>query len=708
MEVALTLVVSRWCPCVRVVAVSRTPERVLWKESRTRWLKRQARDRQSRRRSPATSTRLSSAMRLVAHTTLLALVQSVAAHGRLSCPSPRSYRDELPDVSWTNAVGLAIPGDASEAYSVSDTNNLNGNIGGGSKGGVAPNSHGLCGAPADGETGNIFMAPNKYGPQRPSGSAVSGGLLEVTVDITAYHAGWFEFRLAVPKDGGKQNDVPITQEMLNEHVLEIDPSSADASVALDYYNMKGYNNNDGGKYKCKHTGNYTDPTATSANTAWPWGTCCNHGGPCSDPRHNTDRYVIQGVGPSGRGTYSGIKLKIPRGIQAERAVLQWTYITANSMDAYPEVFWNCADVAIYPEGHDGTVGCDVRPPIDMQPSPPSPPPSGPSPPPLPSPPSPPLTEPSPPASPLASPPPTTSPPPTAKPYWCSTEWSQTKPQTCTPCATNSDCLTGSCWGQASCYGTIMCGAAGHPECAASVDAPHSPPPSPAPSSPSTTCGPVEDLKCPEEDSYDAFEAACLEFCGSCDDVPAQVCDAKPHEPEYCANINFRYHDETLFPQDSELNHCSCRHSGVEVVTHAIAQCIVTKNAPPEPPAPSPPPSPSPSPSPSPPISPPPSSSPSPSPSPSPPPPPCIWPCVQQEHWCGSCHGSLLSCDPDPGFTSNPPTRWCEEGTSCQAAGIWQMQCLPPQLRRLQQSDQSKTGRRLSFVAEALAKSPKKV
>ena len=32
------------------------------------------------------------------------------------------------------------------------------------------------------------------------------------------HAGWFEFRLAVPADGGTNKQTPITQDLLNEHV----------------------------------------------------------------------------------------------------------------------------------------------------------------------------------------------------------------------------------------------------------------------------------------------------------------------------------------------------------------------------------------------------------------------------------------------------------------------------------------------------------
>ena len=43
---------------------------------------------------------------------------------------------------------------------------------------------------------------------------------------------------------------------------------------------------DGGGYKCHDDGRHVDHSATSENTHWPWGTCCNDGGVCSDPHYN--------------------------------------------------------------------------------------------------------------------------------------------------------------------------------------------------------------------------------------------------------------------------------------------------------------------------------------------------------------------------------------------------------------------------------------
>ena len=62
------------------------------------------------------------------------------------------------------------------------------------------------------------MAPNAFGPEPPRGTFVSGGTMEVTVKTTVQHWGWFEFRLAVPEDGGADRTVAITQALLNEHV----------------------------------------------------------------------------------------------------------------------------------------------------------------------------------------------------------------------------------------------------------------------------------------------------------------------------------------------------------------------------------------------------------------------------------------------------------------------------------------------------------
>ena len=301
--------------------------------------------------------------------TLLALLASLlgraSAHGNMLCPKPRQYRDSKADVAgWTNWQGISIPGDGSFNPGPQNAANLNAGIGGGvaNEFGSEPGSHGLCG---DIGSRHGFTAPGRYGPTDPRGTYVAGGTMEVTARITAWHAGWFEFRLGVPADGGGNKEIPMTQALLNEHVLEIDPSTKDYDKVMNYAGMKGLGNwqDDGGLYKCPYTGGdattgtptnanpsagFEDTTSNTPQKLWPHGTCCNDGGYCSPPDANKDRYVVEFSSDASSQTVSTytIVLKVPADIECERCVLQWTYFTANSADTYPEVFWNCADVTI--------------------------------------------------------------------------------------------------------------------------------------------------------------------------------------------------------------------------------------------------------------------------------------------------------------------------------------------------------------------------
>ena len=125
--------------------------------------------------------------------------------------------------------------------------------------------------------------------------------MEVTARITAWHAGWFEFRLGVPADGGGNKEIPMTQALLNEHVLEIDPSTKDYDKVMNYAGMKGLGNwqDDGGLYKCPYTGGdattgtptnanpsagFPDATSNTPQKLWPHGTCCNDGETARGPR----------------------------------------------------------------------------------------------------------------------------------------------------------------------------------------------------------------------------------------------------------------------------------------------------------------------------------------------------------------------------------------------------------------------------------------
>ena len=78
---------------------------------------------------------------------LLLLPESADAHGYLTCPKPRQYRDTKIAV-WTRWMGLTVPGDASYALGEGNAPNLNAAIGGGAANqdvGADPSGHGLCG-----------------------------------------------------------------------------------------------------------------------------------------------------------------------------------------------------------------------------------------------------------------------------------------------------------------------------------------------------------------------------------------------------------------------------------------------------------------------------------------------------------------------------------------------------------------------------------
>ena len=112
--------------------------------------------------------------------------------------------------------------------------------------------------------------------------------MKVEVTVTAYHWGWFEFRLARQPDPA----VPITQSDLNQHVLEIHPSTPRYAEVINFDSMKGMGGN-GGWYKCK-----PDPRSSMPPSAlWPHGTCCNGGGSCSKPSENKHRHVLENANP---------------------------------------------------------------------------------------------------------------------------------------------------------------------------------------------------------------------------------------------------------------------------------------------------------------------------------------------------------------------------------------------------------------------------
>ena len=230
-----------------------------------------------------------------------------------------------------------------------------------------------------------------------------GNMIDLNMQITAYHYGWSEFRLC-ESDGGA-----VTQECFNEHVLEFDTDHAKNTYAGKMVKGPG----EGAQVPSDPTDfsalsphvRCQGPTgASKENFLWtkypemlaPAGACCNDGGICSDPLVNTDRWVFPAVNASkkleGQGTvippsdnYGAapitmngaytVRLKIPSTVNCETktCTVQWLFMTGNTIDGYPETFRNCADFRVCPEacatatsrellfashlGLGGTLGC---------------------------------------------------------------------------------------------------------------------------------------------------------------------------------------------------------------------------------------------------------------------------------------------------------------------------------------------------------------
>ena len=192
---------------------------------------------------------------------------------------------------WTNWVGLMIPSSTGFDGGIGNAPNLNGNIGGGPRGAAHEKKvgHGLCG---DIGERRAFTAGGKWGATAARGTYVAGGVMDVEVKLTAWHGGWFEFRLCVPRDGGADKSVPETQECFNQHVLKVHESTpgygqvnGHGKHRLDYQGIAP-------GVRCKSSSGHPDPTSKTVNKDWPKGSCCNQGGACSPPTANTDRWIV--------------------------------------------------------------------------------------------------------------------------------------------------------------------------------------------------------------------------------------------------------------------------------------------------------------------------------------------------------------------------------------------------------------------------------
>ena len=137
-------------------------------------------------------------------------VNTVEAHGFLSKPASRNV---------IHRAGPQFPVSSTMGGN-GDIQNLNAGIGGGPEGMAKELSqgHGLCG---DDSTLRRFMAPNAYGPSSDtiSETYIEGQSIDIEVSLTAYHKGWFEFRLCRPSDGGADLTKPITQRSASTNTL---------------------------------------------------------------------------------------------------------------------------------------------------------------------------------------------------------------------------------------------------------------------------------------------------------------------------------------------------------------------------------------------------------------------------------------------------------------------------------------------------------
>ena len=284
----------------------------------------------------------------------------------------------------------------------------------------------------------------------------------------------FEFRLCVPPGGGANLSAAATQECLNTHVLTIDEGTPEylatnghGTTRFDYQGL-----NPG--VRCASTGGHTDTTARDWGGNWPRGSCCNGGGACSDPANNTDRWVI----PRASGEPYVIHLKVPVGIACERCVLQWYYQTGNSVDTFPESFWNCADVKILAEGTTGhATGCSHPGALPESPTPP------------------PVSSPTPLPAPTPTPPPaapTTPPPSLANGPRCGTDWADATATCGTACLYPSDCPSGE-----SCFAGVAQGPCSEPPPPPTYLPPPTPPPTSPPVSPTSPPPPTTTAPTPE-------------------------------------------------------------------------------------------------------------------------------------------------------------------------------------------------------------------
>jgi len=208
-----------------------------------------------------------------------------------------------------------------------------------------------------------------------------GKRINVTLQITAHHWGWAEFRLC------RRGKTPggVTQECFNKDVLSFDVNDAKArypeAKMNDQRQDPGHLPADPSDYKALNPHFRCDKGSDDANTELkktypkmygPGGNCCVEGGTCVDPEspNQNQRWVFPApsaqvpakedsghAAPSGLGItamngFYYVVLKLPDDVDCTRdepCTLQWLFMTGNSQDSYPEAFKTCSDFALESE-----------------------------------------------------------------------------------------------------------------------------------------------------------------------------------------------------------------------------------------------------------------------------------------------------------------------------------------------------------------------
>ncbi|CAB1104009.1 unnamed protein product [Ectocarpus sp. CCAP 1310/34] len=209
--------------------------------------------------------------------------------------------------------------------------------------------HGICGDPEQ----TAAEGDNKYGRENYNypvlGTYAEGGVLEVKIVVSTYHWGHVEVFLCDTADLPEGEDSIVTQSCFNDYPLD--------RAVDDEFN---------GPIDPNYTGRFIlDP-------------------PCR--ASETDQDLLEGAYP---GDVATARYQLPEGVVCDHCVVQMVYYTGNSCkhegyadfnpeswpsscapskadwinevvgqcgdgDAYPEEFWNCADISITSDGGPGT------------------------------------------------------------------------------------------------------------------------------------------------------------------------------------------------------------------------------------------------------------------------------------------------------------------------------------------------------------------